>query len=90
MKGMVYRIVLVPIEDTEVTNSMETLPRILDDNANLGVEFKRMKDPKNLRVNGFLHSTKMYQALETFKVLGKSHCQTVIIKVILLPKTIQR
>ena len=69
MKGMVYRIVLVPIEDTEVTNAMETLPRILDDIANVGVEFKQMKDTKNLHVKGFLHSTKMYQALETLKVL---------------------
>ena len=42
MKGMGDRTVLVPIEDTEVMNTMQTLPRSLDDSVVFGVNFKQI------------------------------------------------
>ena len=86
MKGMVDRTVLVPIEDTEVMNTMETLPRTLDESAVVGVDFKRMKDMKNVHVKGFLRPTKMYQALVTLKVLKNPHYQTIIKKCLYCPR----
>ena len=50
MKGMIDRTVLVPIEDTEVMNTMEVLPRSLEESAVVGVNLKRMKNMKNVLV----------------------------------------
>ena len=55
MKGMIDRTVLVPIEDSEVMNTMETLPRTLEESAVVGVDFKRMKGMKNVHVNPISH-----------------------------------
>ena len=59
-------------------NSLQKLPRNLDESAVVGVDFKRMKNMKNVHVKGFLRPTKMYQALVTLKVLGNPHYQTII------------
>ena len=80
MKGMGDRTVLVPIEDTEVMNTMQTLPRSLDDSVVFGVNFKQMKNMKNIHVTGYFWPTKMYQALVTLKSLVNQHYQTVIKK----------
>ena len=53
MKGMGDRTVLVPIEDTEVMNTMQTLPRSLDDIVVFDVNFKQMKNMKNIHVTGY-------------------------------------
>ena len=86
MKGMVDRTVLVPIEPSEIMNTMEVLPRALDESAVVGVHFKRMKEMKNIHVKGFLRPTKLYQALVTLKVLGNPHYQTVIKKCLFCPR----
>ena len=76
MKSVIDKTVLVPIEDTEVMNTMQTLPRNLDDSTVVGIDFKRMESMKNIHFKGFLRPTKMV----TLKVLGNLHYQTIIKK----------
>ena len=86
MKGMVDRTVCVPIEDTEIMNTITKLPRTLESSAVVGVDFKRMKNMKNVHVKGFIRPTKLFEALVTLKVLGNPHYQTVIKKCLYCPK----
>ena len=59
---MVDRKIHIPIEDTEVMNTIKILPRNLDKSAVVGINFDRMKDRKNVYMKGYLRPTKMYQA----------------------------
>ena len=70
-------------------NSLQKLPRNLDESGVVGVDFKRMKNMKNVHVKGFLRPTKMYQALVTLKVLGNPHYQTIIKKCLYCPREFQ-
>ena len=88
MKGMIDRTVLVPIEDTEVMNTMEELPRSLGESAVVGVNDKRMKNMKNVHVKGFLRPTKMYQGLVSWRMLDKPHYRTIIKKCMYCPNWI--
>ena len=85
MEEMIDRTVLVPIEDEEVMNTIETLPRALEESAVVVVDFKHMKDIKTVHAKGFLRPTKMYQALVTLKVLRNPHYQTIIKKCFYCP-----
>ena len=86
MKSMIDRCVLVPIEDTTVMDTVETLPRTLESGAVVPVDFKRMKAMKNVHVKGFIRPTKLFEALVTLKALGNPHYQTVIKKCLYCPR----
>ena len=86
MKKMIDRSVLVPLDDTKVLDTLEKLPRNLESSAIVGVDFKRMREMKNVHVKGFIRPTKLFEALVTLKVLGNPHYQTVIKKCFYCPR----
>ena len=47
MEAMRDRTVIVPLEPHDIMNTVETLPRTLEEGAVVQVDFKRMKDMKN-------------------------------------------
>ena len=83
---MIDRSVLVPLEDTKVLDTLEKLSRNLESSAIVGVDFKRMREMKNVHVKGFIRPTKLFEALVTLKVLGNPHYQTVIKKCLYCPR----
>ena len=70
MPAMIDRTVLVPIEDTEVMNSVEALPRTLEVNAVIHVKLKRMKGLKNTHIESFVRLDVIFKALTTLKKIG--------------------
>lgn len=77
MGCMVDRVINVPLTDEQVTQSVKTLPRTLDDGFVVPIQFKRMKGMKNTVMEAFVRPKGLIKALETLKSLGNPHYQDV-------------
>ena len=85
MPAMIDRTVLVPIEDTEVMNSVEALPRTMEESAVIHVKLKRMKGLKNTHIESFVRPDVIFKALATLKKMGNKHYKNVLTKCLYCP-----
>ena len=79
MGCMVDRVINVPLSDEQVTQSVKTLPRSLDDGYVVPIQFKRMKEMKNTVMEAFVRPKVLIDALQTLKELGNPHYQNITI-----------
>ena len=70
MGCMVDRVINVPLSDEQVTKSVKTLPRSLEDSFVVPIQFKRMKGMKNSVAEAFVRPNGLVNALKTLKTLG--------------------
>ena len=79
MPAMVDRTILVPIEDTEVLNNVEALPRTPEEGAVVPVKLKRMKGLKNSHAQAYVRPGVLFKALATLKSIGNPFLHTYIL-----------
>ena len=77
MKAMVDKVINVPLEDHDITKTIETLPRHPDDAHLIGVQLKRKVEMKNSHLVGYIRPGIVIQALKTLKARGNKYYQNV-------------
>ena len=71
MQAIADRVINVPIMDEDIINTVTSLPRPPDKSGLVGVRLKRKMDLKNAHIESFVRPFMLFEALKTFKALGK-------------------
>ena len=71
------RLVNVPIHESDVINTVRSLPRTMEDAGIVPVKLKRKKKYKNVHLTEYVSVPKIKQALRTLKSLGHKYYQFV-------------
>ena len=66
---MIDRVINVPLHDEDVSKTISSLPRSLEDAAIVDVQFKRKVDMKNTHHHAFVAPSKLFKALDKLKEL---------------------
>ena len=82
MEKMEDRTVLVPVEPTDIMDSINRtlLPRSLEESAVVSVDFKRMKNMKNTHKSGGIRPVKLVKLPAYFKDCENQYYQNVIVQ----------
>ncbi len=75
MSGIKDKVVNVPLEDADLKNTSESLPRQATHSSLVNVRLKRMKNMKNVHNQEYIRPEAVREALLTLKQLGNPHYQ---------------
>ena len=64
------RVINVPLHDEDISKTISSLPRSLEDAAIVEVQFKRKVDMKNTHMHNFINPSKLFKALKKLQELG--------------------
>ena len=69
------RLINVPLNNEDILNTMEKLPRTPNESGLIGVALKRKKEYKNTHKHQLIDPTKLFRMLEKLKQNGNRHYQ---------------
>ena len=75
MSGIKDKVVNVPLENEDILNTTNSLPRQVSNSCLINVRLKRMKELKNVHNQEFIRPEAVRQALSVLKELGNPHYQ---------------
>ena len=67
---IIDRVINVPLHDEDISKTISTLPRSLEEAAIVEVQFKRKVDMKNTHMHNFIKPSKLFKALNKLQELG--------------------
>ena len=77
MKGQVGKMINVPLEESDISNTLKTLPRGLDESALVPLRLKKMKKLKNAYAEAFVRPAVCIKAVQKLKSLKNPHYKDV-------------
>ena len=77
MKGMVDRIINVPLVDEDINKTVSILPRHPDESQLVAVQLKRRIEMKNSHIEGYIRPNVILKALQTLKDRGNKYYQDI-------------
>ena len=77
MKGVTDRIVNVPVHESDIIETVKSLPRTPTEAGIIPVKLKRKKDFKNTHQEEYISVSKIKAALKTLKSLGHKYYQFI-------------
>ena len=79
MSAVVDRVISVPIENEDVSRTVNKLPRHPDDAEIIAVKLKRKMEYKSAHLEEFIRPKTVIKGLETLKESGNKYYQNVVI-----------
>ena len=79
MNAMVDRVINVPLEDDDVQNTVNSLPRPPNKAGVIGVRLKRKMEMKNAHLEQYVRPDMLEEALEYLKSTGNPFYQNIVI-----------
>ena len=79
MHAILDRVINVPIQDEDIVNTVESLPRPPNKAGVVGVRLKRKMEMKNAHIESFVRPHLLIEALKTLKRLGNVHYKDITI-----------
>ena len=79
MPKIVDKVVNVPIYNTDIENTIASLPRMPNESAIVEVELKRKAEMKNTHAHEYIRPLKTTNAVNKLQELGNPHYQDVTI-----------
>lgn len=79
MKALSDKVISVPIEQNDVSNTIAKLPRHPDDAKIVGVQLKRKLEMKNTHLSEYIRPAKCIKAIEKLKELENPFYKDVVI-----------
>ena len=77
MKGLTGKMINVPLEQSDISNSIKALPRCVDDAAVVPLQLKKKKEFKSAYAEAFVRPEVCIQAVEKLKELGNPYYDDV-------------
>merc|ERR1712239_57033 len=69
------RLINVPINDEDIRNTIEKMPRTPNEAGLIGVALKRKKEYKNMHKHQLINPEKLFKILNKLKLSGNKHYQ---------------
>ena len=79
MRGMKDQVVCVPLESSDISKTIATLPRHPDESHLIAVKLKRRQDIKNSHLEQYIRPQHAINAIKIFKEQGNQHYLDVVI-----------
>ena len=77
MKGLTGKMINVPLEESDISNSIKALPRCLDDAAVVALQLKKKKEYKSAYAEAFIRPNVCIKAVEKLKELENPYYTNV-------------
>ena len=77
MKGLTGKMINVPLEQSDISNSIKTLPRCIDDAAVVPLQLKKKKEIKSAYAEAFIRPKICIKAVQKLKELKNPHYTNV-------------
>ena len=73
MKGLQGKMINVPLEQCDISNSIQALPRSIDESAVVALQLKKKKEFKSAYAEAFIRPSVCIKAVEKLKELNNPH-----------------
>ena len=79
MPGMTGKMINVPLEQSDISNTMKVLPRCADEAAIVALQLKKKQELKSAYAESFIRPTVCLKAVQKLKELKNPHYKNVVI-----------